>query len=198
MTLGNNLSKTQILDSSEKGLSADNKADSVEGTNVLSEILETQKASLSDLKEIDEITTPYITFKVAQENYALPVNLIDEVVPQTDISILPQVPKYILGMANVRGEVYSVLDLGLKHNLRKAAENFSPNFLITIKSDHYKIALATEQLPLTIIVKESELSGTDSLGQNINDQNHIAAIVKKENNMLMCIDITNLVNDLKL
>lgn len=201
MALGNNLTKTQIIDSGEIHQSSDNidtRSGDVEGVNILSEILESQKASLSDSDEIDDPTALYITLNVAEEIYTIPINLINEVVPFPDITLLPQVPNYILGMVNVRGEIHTVLDLGLKHNLRKAEDSFSPNFLITIKSDFYKIALAMEQLPLTIIVKNSEISSTGNLVNDETGKNHVTGIIKKENDMLMCIDIDNLVDDLKL
>jgi purine-binding chemotaxis protein CheW len=199
MALGSNLTKTQT--SIKKGLSRQNPDDHLKISdkgNVLSEILANQNAGQNELTEEHDPISLYISFKVAQEDYALPISLIDEVVPITDIAAIPQVPDYIKGIVSVRGEVYAVIDLALKYKLRKIESEFEPNYLITIKSDNYKIALATEQLAVTIDVKASELSSTASLGQDEIGKNHVIGVIKKENKMLICLDIDQLVKDLDI
>jgi purine-binding chemotaxis protein CheW len=199
MALGSNLTKTQT--SIKKGLSRQDHDDNLKISdkgNVFSEILANQNAGQNKLKEEHDPISLYIIFKVAQENYTLPVKLIDEVVPITDIAAIPQVPDYIKGMVNVRGEVYAVIDLALKYKLRKIESEFEPNYFITIKSDNYKIALAIEQLAVTIDVKASELSSTASLGQDEIGKDHVIGVIKKENKMLICLDIDQLVKDLDM
>ena len=127
MALGSNLSKSQTSIKkpiSKQGKKGQSKFSNKE--NVFSEILENQKISQSEVLEENDPISLYVSFNVEQENYALPISLIDEVVPITDIAAIPQVPKFIRGMVNVRGEVYAVIDLGLKYELREIEGAFEP------------------------------------------------------------------------
>lgn len=52
-----------------------------------------------------------LEFVLAQERYALETCSIREVYPLKDLTPLPCTPKFVLGIANVRGRIMSVIDI---------------------------------------------------------------------------------------
>ena len=56
----------------------------------------------------------YLSFTIAQEEYAIPVGLIREVLTVPKITRIPQMPVYVPGVINLRGMVVPLIDLSLK------------------------------------------------------------------------------------
>jgi purine-binding chemotaxis protein CheW len=52
-----------------------------------------------------------VEFLLAQERYGIATRCVREVLPLVELTPLPGVPPFVLGIANVRGQIVSVLDL---------------------------------------------------------------------------------------
>ena len=56
----------------------------------------------------------YLTFMLGREEYGLPVLKVREIIKVMEITHVPQVPAYVLGVINLRGKVIPVIDLRRK------------------------------------------------------------------------------------
>lgn len=61
--------------------------------------------------EIGEQNVQLVVFLLGQKYYAFAGEMIKEIVPVTEITYVPGMPTYLLGVINVRGAIESVLDL---------------------------------------------------------------------------------------
>lgn len=52
-----------------------------------------------------------LEFRLASESYAIELSFIQEVYPLKALTAVPGVPPFILGIVNVRGKIYSVMDI---------------------------------------------------------------------------------------
>jgi purine-binding chemotaxis protein CheW len=59
----------------------------------------------------------YLTFKLGQESYGLPVLGVREIIRLCPITPVPKMPEYIKGVINLRGKVIPILDLRAKFQL---------------------------------------------------------------------------------
>ena len=59
----------------------------------------------------------YLTFTMAHEEYGMPVLKVREIIKMMDITSVPQVPRHVKGVINLRGKVIPVVDLRLKFSL---------------------------------------------------------------------------------
>lgn len=59
---------------------------------------------------------PYLTFRVGAQWYAVDIAVVFEVANMVAIAAVPDMPKAILGMVNIRGSVVPVLDLRIRFN----------------------------------------------------------------------------------
>lgn len=76
------------------------------------EVLERRAVSLS-LQEVDEETHDHLSlllFRIGDEWYAVSVDAVREIFQEYEITSIPCVPDFILGVVNVRGEILSVTD----------------------------------------------------------------------------------------
>ena len=56
-------------------------------------------------------TLDVLEFKLAYENYGIELPFIQEVLPLKSLTPIPGTPPFVVGIINVRGQVFSVLDL---------------------------------------------------------------------------------------
>ena len=62
-------------------------------------------------------TTQYLTFKLAEEVYALDISKVREVLDFTTVTKVPRTPDFMRGVINLRGSVVPVVDLRLKFGM---------------------------------------------------------------------------------
>ena len=61
-----------------------------------------------------DLAGKYLTCALGQEEYALSVLQVREIIKMMSITAVPQVPSYVKGVINLRGKVIPVVDLRLK------------------------------------------------------------------------------------
>jgi purine-binding chemotaxis protein CheW len=63
----------------------------------------------------------YLTFSMGDEDYAVPVCDVREVLSVPKVTRIPRMPPYLKGVVNLRGSVVPILDLKLKFGLGETA-----------------------------------------------------------------------------
>lgn len=71
-------------------------------------------------EEEDNIDNTYLTFSVAEEEYAVHVKHVTEIVRLQKSFSMPDVPGYIRGVINLRGKVIPLLDVRSRFGLKEA------------------------------------------------------------------------------
>jgi purine-binding chemotaxis protein CheW len=74
-----------------------------------------------DDDEAENVDNTYLTFHVAGEEYAVPVTSVTEIVRLQKSFAIPDVPRYIRGVINLRGKVIPLLDVRDRFGLPDAA-----------------------------------------------------------------------------
>jgi purine-binding chemotaxis protein CheW len=78
----------------------------------------------------DNADDRYLVFRVGNDAIAAPLLSIREIVEPLAYRPVPNEREYLLGLANLRGQVIGVLDLGLRFGLGAAIENKDCVFLV--------------------------------------------------------------------
>ena len=80
--------------------------------------------------EINTGTSQYLTFSLDREKYAFEVFQVREVLELVNITRVPKMPIYMLGVINLRGSVVPVVDLRLKFDLNVSKETLDSSIII--------------------------------------------------------------------
>ena len=67
--------------------------------------------------EIAAQTAKYLSFFLGEEEYALGILSVREIIGLIDITPLPQTPDYVKGVINLRGKIIPVIELRAKFGL---------------------------------------------------------------------------------
>ena len=61
--------------------------------------------------DLTDATKRYLEFKLGEENYAIPLLEVRELISVPETTSVPFSPKYYVGIMNLRGHVISIIDL---------------------------------------------------------------------------------------
>jgi len=142
-----------------------------------------------------------IVFKQGEEEYALNIDQIKEVVITPNITRMPQTPDFVKGVANIRGNIIAILDLEEKFGLKKSqqVDNEEKNFTLVIESEEFKVGILVREVPNTLVVREGDIDeAVNIIHDSAMEQNYITGIVKQENGLIILIDILKVVTESEL
>lgn len=100
--------------------------------------------------EPDRSVEPYIRFTLDRILLAIPMAAALEINPLGRATPLPNLPRWLMGVANLRGEIVSVVDLkaflGLTPDGEGRGDSGRPRMLILVRSAETIIGLAVDQV----------------------------------------------------
>lgn len=193
MALGNNLIKKNTSQKEEKtpdsSKSEKDTSQEVESGN------STQKENISD--ERPEELHQFCVFRSGSEEYAIPINLVKEVLPFPALAIVPQMPQYIIGMANVRGNVFGVLNLNTFFQSDND-DDTKHRFMLVLGHDVFQMCIAIPDVPDTIMVSESMIEKLSTARlKSVLGQKYLKGIIKKDKRMIILFDILGVISSEK-
>jgi purine-binding chemotaxis protein CheW len=62
----------------------------------------------------------YLTFALGREEYGIEILKVREIIGYMDVTAVPRTPEYVRGVINLRGQVFSVIDLRAKFGMSPA------------------------------------------------------------------------------
>ncbi|WP_162555613.1 chemotaxis protein CheW [Reichenbachiella versicolor] len=158
------------------------------------EALKAQEQDMLEAAILDSDRVMLIVFPVGEEEYAISIDDIREVVPIPPIAIIPQVPDYVKGVANVRGNVLAIINLlKMFSKAEEVKEKADPKFVLVIKSEEMQFAISCTTVPNTMIVSKAEIDPPSNIINNSGQiSDYVKGIIKREKRMIVWIDIHDL------
>lgn len=151
------------------------------------EVLEMEEKEVKD----EGVKVQLIVFKLAGEEYALPIDQIKEIVATPRLSAVPQTPDYVVGIANIRGHVISIMDFEIKFGLKRlnGTKTSDKNFTLVIESEDYNIGVLVNEVPNTLSVMSSKIDHSSNIMQHSTlDETVIKGVVNLKDRMIILID----------
>jgi len=109
----------------------------------------------------------YLAFALGHEEYCLPVLKVREIIKVMDITQVPQVPDYVLGVINLRGKVIPVIDLRRKFGF-PATEHTERTCVIVVDVDlpsvRVMMGVVVDSVQEVLNVTEAEIEDTPEFG----------------------------------
>ena len=136
------------------------------------------------LDQSDDIVQ-LVGFIIGEEEYAVPILAIQEIVKPFTWTRVPQVPKYILGVFNLRGAVIPLIDLRQKFGLKSKKHNEETRFFVMRHGDDVA-GFVIDRLTMAIRIRKTDIgpapdtiSGDDTMIDGVGKQeDRIITILK--------------------
>lgn len=139
---------------------------------------------------MNEVQNKYLLFEVDEE-YALELAKVIEIIEYTDITRVPEAPEYVAGILNLRGHVIPVLDV--RKRFQKPDKDVKQRCIIIASIDGNQLGLIVDNVIDLIEIDSTNLSDSPQVGSN-----YIHVFVKyigiHEGKMHLIVDTDKLVN----
>ena len=97
----------------------------------------------------------YLAFRVVDENYLVSVKFVAEVIRVPRIVPVPDVPDYLPGVVNLRGQVIPVVDVPRRFGLESRAEK--RRVIIVIEDNGQHVGLLVDEVRRVVAVSDDRL-----------------------------------------
>ena len=155
----------------------------------LKEVISKQKeAEELELSHGDDIVQ-LVGFIIGEEEYAVPILTIQEIIKPMEWTRVPQTPAYVLGVFNLRGAVIPLIDLRLKFGLQAQKHNEETRFFVLKQGDDVA-GFVIDRLTMALRIKKSDIGpAPDTMA---GDESLIEGVGKQEDRILTILKVNKL------
>ena len=158
----------------------------------LTQVLQKQKEQISAPKVAeskDKDIVQLVGFIIGDEEYAVPILNIQEIIKPIEYTRVPSIPEYVLGVFNLRGNVIPLIDLRRKFHLPAKQESAETRYIV-MKDEENIAGFVIDKLTEAIRIKSSQI---DPPPETLNkDQGMIYGVGKRENSILTILKVNSL------
>ncbi len=168
-----------------------------------SEPVATAKSPVTTEKMTDTIQV--VEFVLGSEHFAIDLFDVKEVVEYTTITKLPNVPSYVRGIIDLRGEITMIIDLKHRLNITEESRNSLESSRIIVldeKMAKSKISILVDDVTSVSTFEENQVDYTSASVSK--EDTSIIGIIKRKikvkdkeiNELIIWIDIKQLLSDI--
>ena len=152
--------------------------------------------SVATINEIRQ----YLTFKLADEIFAVDVAKVREILEWTTITKVPQTPDYMCGVINLRGSVVPVIDLKQKFGMATTDKTVNTCIIVVEVQQEAEIlvlgALA-DSVQEVFELEPTQIEPAPKIGTNLNTD-FIQGMGKQNETFIMILDIDRVFVDVDI
>lgn len=138
----------------------------------------------------------YLTFSLAGEEYGIGILKVKEIIGIMPITVVPQTPRYIKGVVNLRGKVIPVIDLRLKFSM-EAAEFTERTCIIVVEivatGRTILMGIVVDSVSEVLNIKAADIEETPSFGTRLNTE-YILGMAKAGGSIKILLDIDKILS----
>jgi len=130
-----------------------------------------------------------VGFIIGDEEYAVPILSIQEIIKPIGWTRVPQTPPYVLGVFNLRGSVIPLIDLRLKFGLPPKKQGEDTRFIVMKDGDDVA-GFVIDRLTMALRLKKSDIGPAPDTVDGENTV--IDGVGKREDNILTILKVKKL------
>lgn len=164
------------------------KIGSSKGDLMTEKVLSESLAEKQSLKQL-------IVFRVSNEEFGVSIDFVREIIKIGTITPIPDSPKFIKGLINVRGDIVPIMDIKKRLFLPSTSET-SKHIVITKYEDNI-FGLIVDEVIEVLRVQETDIKPTPQLISKINKE-YVSGILTKDNRIIILLDLNKILAEKEL
>lgn len=138
--------------------------------------------------EIEE----YLCFRVADEEYALSIMAIKEIIKPRDVTEVPRMPAFISGVISLRGLIIPVMDMRLRLALSVGAGTGRER-VIVLRTDAGFCGVLVDEVIQVVRMQRSEIEDPPAVLDGI-DREFVKGLGRVDNRMLILLNLESILD----
>jgi len=136
-------------------------------------------------------TRQYLSFKLDDEDFALDISKVREVLDYARITRVPQTPEFMCGVINLRGSVVPVMDLNRKFGIRSTEKTVNTRIIIgevSIEGEGTVMGVLADSVNEVMELEPENIEPSPSIGIRMNTD-YLMGVGKREDEFVLILDI---------
>ncbi|HEY8421297.1 MAG TPA: chemotaxis protein CheW [Thermoclostridium sp.] len=134
----------------------------------------------------------FVKFTVGEEEFGVEISKVREIIKIQEMLKVPNAPRYIEGLMNLRGTVLTIYNL--RKRLGMHDKEFDENSkIITVYHNDLLVGFTVDMVNEIVRVDEENIEDTPSSVPNI-DKKFLSKVVKFDNKLMLILDLTNVLS----
>ena len=134
-----------------------------------------------------------VIFRLDHEEYGLNIMQVNGIEKYQEVVKVPNAPKYIEGIINLRGEVLPIYSLRKKFNLELKEINDDTK-IIVVNTNDMMIGFVVDSVTEILQIEDDTIEPAPKIVTGVN-RKYIKSVAKQEGRMIILIDIDLIVSD---
>jgi purine-binding chemotaxis protein CheW len=130
-----------------------------------------------------------VGFRVGQEVFGVPINLVHEIVRVPEITSVPDSPGCVQGVINLRGKIVSVVDLRRRFGAKEIKPNKKNRILVTEVGGKL-VGLIVDSASEVLKIPENEIELPPVFDQG--ESNYVTGVGKLNGRLIILIDLNKI------
>lgn len=152
---------------------------------------------MKDIKEAEELGEDtqrgkFLTFSLGNEFYGLEIKYVTEIIGIQDITEVPELPKYIMGIINLRGKIIPVMDVRLRFK-KPFREYNDRTCIVVIDILDVSVGLIVDTVSEVISITDTDIVPPPDISRITNK--YIKGIGKVGSEVKLLLDCDRLLNE---
>jgi purine-binding chemotaxis protein CheW len=158
--------------------------------------LATEESYLQTLRSEDEQQSEkvyeWLSFPLGREEYALDIDGVSEIIKPREITDIPRVPEFILGVISLRGIIVPVFDLRKRLKLG-AGEQTPASRIIVCQQGDRTAGLLVDSINQVVRMPVSSVEPPPAVFSGV-DRELLAGVGRMQGRMLILLSLANVLN----
>jgi len=141
----------------------------------------------------DRTTTQFLTFSLGEVTYGIDIGHVIEIIGMQSITPVPNVPEYVKGVINLRGQVIPLIDVRLRFRMAPL-EYHNRTCVIVVRIGKLEVGFIVDVVQEVVTVARTSLEPPPEMGHGQFTE-FISGIVKIDDDVKMILDVVKLLYD---
>ncbi len=139
----------------------------------------------------------FVTFSLGEELFAVPVQVVREILDHEDAFKIPHGPDYLLGLRDVRGQGVPVIDLRLRLGMSATVKTPHTRILVLdvpIGDKELALGLVADRVYEVVPFQADHIEPAPDIGVRWRSD-YIAGVVRRDQGFVVIVDLAKLFSD---
>lgn len=139
----------------------------------------------------------FVTFSLGEELFAVPVEVVREILDHEDAFRIPNGPDYLLGLRDVRGQGVPIIDLRIRLGMSKTVKTPHTRILVLdvpMADRVLALGLVADRVYEVVPFRKDQIEKAPDIGIRWRSD-YISGVVRRDSGFVVIIDLARLFSD---
>ena len=134
-----------------------------------------------------------VIFRLANEEFAVPIAQVREIIRIQNITPVPKAPIYLEGVINLRGQIIAVMDLAKRFGLEVPGRSEKARIVVS-EAHGNTVGLIVDEVPEVLRLPEDQVEPTPEMLQTQVHAEFIRGVGKYGDRLLVLLDMDKIIS----